>query len=103
MKIYWSIDFIPELSDIDVVIRGKIWRKCLFRSFRRWQVWTAALLVLTLQTGLWKLGKILFGPSKPAYDMLWSISNLSICILLLNIVTLNLLLPCMKNELKQRA
>ncbi len=103
MKIYLSIDFIPELRDVDVVARGKIWRKCLLRSFRRWQIWMAALLVITLQISLWKLGKTLFGSSKPVYDMLWSIGNLSLCVLLLNIVTLNLLLPCIKEEVKQKS
>lgn len=41
MKIYWSLESIPELSDLTPSERLRLWQRCSFKPFRHWQVWAA--------------------------------------------------------------
>ena len=39
MKIYWTIDQIPELTDFKPKVRRKIYRICYLEALRDWRNW----------------------------------------------------------------
>jgi len=100
MKIYWSINSIPEARELDFVTLKNITWRCWFRAFRKWQVWIGAILLFSIQIFFWKVGKNLFGSSKPALDMLWQIGNMTLYILAFRVAVFNYSVPCIREEIK---
>jgi len=96
MKIYWSLESIPEIRDMHFSYREKIWRKCFKSAFRRWQFWVSATLVILFQIVPWKIGNILFGTS--VYKMLWTVANGALFGYLLLVIAINCAIPCIRQE-----
>lgn len=38
MKLYWSINSIPELADLPKEKRKEVWRECCLKNRRNWRV-----------------------------------------------------------------
>ncbi len=102
MKIYWSINSVPEIRDLDFAIKDKIARTCMLRALRRWQVWVGVLLVFLLHLVLRKVGTDLFGSSKPVLDMLWWVGNIILPVYIFRVIIFNYSLPCIREEVKSK-
>jgi hypothetical protein len=44
MKLYWSINSIPELADLPKEKRKEVWKSCHIKCFLHWQIWASAVL-----------------------------------------------------------
>lgn len=45
MKLYWTVESIPELAPLAPRDRTRVWRACVRRSFTHWQTWAGILLM----------------------------------------------------------
>ena len=45
MRIYWSVNSMPELQSLPKAERGRVWRKAYGQSFRYWQTWVGVVLL----------------------------------------------------------
>ena len=52
MKIYWSLQSIPELADLPRPERRRLWRKCWGKVLRHWQIWLMFLLLCSSLLGV---------------------------------------------------
>lgn len=46
MKLYWTVESIPELAPLAPPDRTRIWQACGPRSFTHWQTWMGIVLML---------------------------------------------------------
>jgi hypothetical protein len=46
MKIYWSLNSVPEFTNIDSTMRNKAWRSCCYKSLRHWQIWAIEIFLI---------------------------------------------------------
>jgi hypothetical protein len=61
MKLYWSINSIPELTDLPNEKRKEVWAVCQSRCFRNWQTGISIVLMgVCIAAGI-KLGKFYYG------------------------------------------
>jgi hypothetical protein len=62
MQIYWSLKSIPELSELPLGERWRLWYTALWKTPRHWQVWVAGFVILFI-TGIAQtiLQKLLIG------------------------------------------
>ncbi len=44
MKIYWSINSIPELAGLSPNEQNKVWRSCVWKCYKHWQTWVGLVL-----------------------------------------------------------
>jgi hypothetical protein len=44
MKVYWSLESLPELSDLPHAERRRLWRECWWKVLDHWQVWVVYLV-----------------------------------------------------------
>ena len=61
MRIYWSLDSVPELAYMSKSERTLAWWTCCKKAFRHWQTWLAlAVLGLSGPAGE-RIGTLIFG------------------------------------------
>ena len=57
MRIYWTPYSIPEFANLSAAERRKTWRQAYRRAYRRWPMWAALLIPITL--GIFIVGPLL--------------------------------------------
>ncbi len=62
MKVYWTLESIPELAPLPPPERGRVWNVCVSRSFTHWQPWGGILLLfICTYAPAWTLYTLLVG------------------------------------------
>ncbi len=44
MKIYWGTNSIPELAELSLSDRNKVWHSCVRKCYKHWQTWLGLVL-----------------------------------------------------------
>jgi len=60
MRIYWSLNSVPELAALPKMERKRVWRTCYHRTFRHWQTWLALLFCGLCGGAGVQIGKFIF-------------------------------------------
>lgn len=60
MRLYWTINSIPELRSLPKRERKQVWRRCYNKILRHWQTWVALALCGICSGAGGALGRLAF-------------------------------------------